>query len=227
MQIQALPNPPAPPKGPPTPPPHKDHTREDGIQIGHDAASLGEHGLKTRWLGELTRDEMVEMRALVAREGRQTAVIGETAHFTPHSWLKTGVAGLNGVVAASALWHGVEMLRSKDGLHKIEGVNHLLMGAGCGLISGHLLGGDHHLGEVGSKLMVAHGVGEIGIGAYRAIKRNGPERVSGLLQAAHGACLVGAELVHGAAVPLCLAMAGITGAQIWLHRKHPHQPESH
>lgn len=144
-------------------------------------------------------------------------MLGETAHYAPHSWLQSGVGVLNGVVAAGAVWHGVEMLRSPDPVRKLEGVNHLLMGAGCGLVSAHLLGGGHELAGVGSKLLVAHGLGEVAMGSYRAA--TGKSAVPGLLQAAHGACLMGAELIPGAALPLCVAMAGVTAAQIWVHKK--------
>ena len=179
----------------------------NGIQLGHDASDLGKAS------GLIAREELVEVRGLVAREGRQAAVLGE--HSTPHTALRAGAAGLNALLAAGAVWHGVELIRKGE---KAEGASHLLLGAGCALTAGHLAGLNPHLGHWGGQLLMAHGVAEIGIGAYRASKG---ERVQGLLQAAHGACMVGAELVPGAALPLCLAMAGLTGAQIW---RHHHQP---
>ena len=221
MKVQSLPPQGPPPKLPPKKEAaeHSEHAKDDGLQLGHEASSLGEHTLKSRWLSELAHDDMVEMRGLVAREGRQTAVLGETAHYAPHSWLQTGVGVLNGAVAVGAVWHGLEMIHSKDPLRKVEGVNHLLMGAGCGLVSGHLLGGSHELAGWGSKFLIVHGLGEIAVGSYRAATAKSP--LPGLLQATHGACLMGAELVPGAALPLCVAMAGVTAAQIWLHKKKP------
>lgn len=158
-------------------------------------------------------------RGMVASEGRQTAVLGETAHYGSHTWLQTGVGVLSGAVAVGAVWHGLGMLRSKDPLRKADGVNHLLMGAGCGLVSAHLLGGSHELAGLGSKLLIAHGVGEVALGSYRAA--TGKSVLPGLLQATHGACLVAAEMLPAVALPMCVAMAGVTGAQIWLHQKKP------
>jgi hypothetical protein len=225
----------APHHAPPPPPPrHGDHKKTDAVQLGHDVADIAhaaaghigeeaaEAATKVRFLGELGREEMMEMRAMVAREGRQVAVLGEqTVHAVqPHPYLRTGAALLNGAVAAGAVWHGVELLRSNGPVKKMEGLNHLVLGAGCGLISAHLSGGPEALGHVGGGLMVAHGAAEVGLGAYRAVRGHGTERKLGLLQAAHGGCLIGAELFHGAALPLCLAMAGLTGVQIYLHRQH-------
>lgn len=221
MKVQNLPPQGSPPKLPlqKHASEHTDHWKDDGLQLGHDLADVGEHGLKSRWLSELAHDEMLEMRGLVASEGRQTAVLGETAHYGNHSWLQSGVGVLNGAVAVGAVWHGLGMLRSKDPLRKVDGVNHLLMGAGCGLVSAHLLGGSHELAGLGSKFLIAHGVGEVAVGSYRAA--TGKSVLPGLLQATHGACLVGAEMVPGAALPLCVAMAGVTAAQIWLHNRKP------
>jgi hypothetical protein len=219
-----------PPPQPPLKPKSHKHENQavtDGLQLGHDASSLGEHGLKSKLLSEWTRDEVVELRSALAKEGRQAGVMGEHSSFGSHNLLAGGVGILNGAVAASALWHGIDLLRSDRPLHKVEGVNHLLMGAGCGLVSAHLLGGNHHLGQIGSHFLSAHGAGEVGIGLFRAAKGEGRERTYGLLQAAHGACLMGAEMVPGAALPLCLAMAGLTGVQIWLHHHPAHQDPPH
>jgi hypothetical protein len=199
----------------------EDHQLHDGVQIGHNLSSVGE---ATGILGEISREEMVEMRSLVARESRQAAILGEAS--APHTALRAGAAGLNVLVAAGAAWHGVELLRRPDGFSKVEGASHLLMAAGCGLTAGHLGLGNHEMGALAGKFLVAHGAAEVGLGAYRAIKG---EKLLGSLQAAHGACLIGAEVFPAAALPLCVSMAALTGIQVWLHHKHPGQdhPDPH
>jgi len=218
VQHHPSPTPPPPPPGK-QPERHGNHDLHDGVQLGHDASSLGEaSGL----LGEISREETLELRSLIAREGRQSAILGE--HSAPHSALRTAAGGLNVLVAAGATWHGFNLLRSEHKLDKVEGFNHLLIGAGCGLTAAHLMTGHEHLGELGGHFLMAHGVGEIGIGIYRACRG---EATLGSLQAAHGACLVAAEMVPGAALPLCLTMAALTGAQIWQHRAHkPEHPKT-
>lgn len=193
-----------------SPPPRKPaHDVHNGIQLGHDVSDLGKAS------GLLAREELLEVRGIVAREGRQAAVLGE--HSDPHTRLRAGAAGLNAVLAAGALWHGIELIFKGE---KAEGASHLLLGAGCALTAGHLAGLQAGLGQWGGHLLTAHGAAEIGIGAYRAL---GGQPARGLLQAAHGACLIGAEMVPGAALPLSLAMAGLTAAQIWQH----HHSKSH
>lgn len=214
MKIQQAP--PPPPAAPSKPPGKKeDHTVHNGIQLGHDASSVGE---ASGFLGELSREETLEMRSLVARETRQAAIWGEHAH--PHTLLRAGAAGLNAVVAAGALWHAVELLQRPEKVDKAEGLSHLLMGAGCGLTAGHLTTGLPQLDHLAGRFLLAHGAAEIGIGGYRALHG---DRMLGGLQAAHGACLIGAELVPSLALPLCLGMATLTGIQIWQHRKAHHE----
>lgn len=167
-------------------------------------------------MGEISREEMVEMRSLVARESRQAAILGEAS--APHTALRAGAAGLNALVAVGATWHAVELMRRPDAFSKTEGASHLLMAAGCGLTAGHLGLGNAHLGQLGGQFLLAHGAAEIGLGAYRACKG---EKILGGLQAAHGACLIGAELFPQAALPLCVGMAALTGIQIWQHHRHP------
>ncbi|MBX3166028.1 MAG: hypothetical protein KF760_01405 [Candidatus Eremiobacteraeota bacterium] len=195
------------------PPPTKEHQLHDGVQLGHNLSSVGE---ASGVLGEVTREEMVEMRSLVARESRQAAILGEAS--APHTALRAGAAGLNVLVAAGATWHALELLRRPDGYSKAEGASHLLMAAGCGLTAGHLGLANPGLGELGGKFLLAHGAAEVGLGAYRAIKG---DKLLGGLQAAHGACLIGAELFPAAALPLCVGMAALTGIQIWQHHRHP------
>ena len=173
-------------------------------------------------MGEISREEMVEMRSLVARESRQAAILGEAS--APHTALRAGAAGLNALVAVGATWHAVELMRRPDAFSKTEGASHLLMAAGCGLTAGHLGLGNAHLGHLGGQFLLAHGAAEIGLGAYRAVKG---EKVLGSLQAAHGACLIGAELFPQAALPLCVGMAALTGIQIWQHHRHPDYPQNH
>ena len=159
---------------------------------------------------------MVEMRSLVARESRQAAILGEAS--APHTALRAGAAGLNALVAVGATWHAVELMRRPDHFSKAEGASHLLMAAGCGLTAGHLGLGNADLGHLGGKFLLAHGAAEVGLGAYRACKG---EKMLGSLQAAHGACLIGAELFPQVALPLCVGMAALTGIQIWQNHRHP------
>lgn len=175
----------------------------NGIQLGHDVSDLGKAS------GLLVREELIEVRGMVAREGRQAALLGE--HSTPHTALRAGAAGLNAVLAAGAVWHGTELIRKGE---KAEGISHLMLGAGCALTAGHLAGLNPALGHWGGHLLVAHGATEIGIGTVRLLHG---EPAKGLLQAAHGACMIGAEIAPGAALPLSLAMAGLTAVQIWHH----------
>ncbi len=158
------------------------------------------------------------MRSLVARESRQAAILGEAS--LPHTLLRGGAVALNGLVAAGAIWHGIELLGSEGGVKKAEGISHLLMGAGCGLTAAHLSTGSVHTGHLAGNFLLAHGAAEVGLGIYRSTQG---EKTLGLLQAAHGACLIGAEMIPGAALPFCLAMATLTGLQIWQHRSAPHK----
>ncbi|ODT74433.1 hypothetical protein ABS71_05660 [bacterium SCN 62-11] len=218
VKICKAPIPATPPKSQ-LPKPSEEHGLHDGVQIGHNLSSVGE---ATGVLGEISREEMVEMRSLVARESRQAAILGEAS--APHTALRTGAAGLNVLVAAGAAWHGIELLRRPDGFSKVEGASHLLMAAGCGLTAGHLGLANPVMGELAGKFLMAHGAAEVGLGAYRALQG---EKVLGGLQAAHGACLIGAEVFPAAALPLCVSMAALTGIQVWLHHQHPGHGQEH
>ena len=209
MKVQNYPNP-VPPRKTPPEKEKEEHGLHDGLQLGHNASSLGE---ATGILGEISREEMVEMRSLVARESRQAAILGENS--APHTLLRSGAVGLNALVDAGAVYHAVEHFQEKGAVNKLEGVSHLLMGAGCGLTAAHLSTGGEQLGHTAGHFLLAHGAIEMGVGVYRAVKG---EKTLGLLQAAHGACLVGAEMAPGAALPLCVAMAALTGVQVWQHR---------
>lgn len=212
VKICKNPSPQAPPKTK-LPPPPSDHQIQDGVQLGHDLSSVGE---ASGVLGEISREEMVEMRSLVARESRQAAILGEAS--VPHTALRAGAAGLNALVTVGATWHAIELMRRPDAFSKAEGASHLLMAAGCGLTAGDLALANPGLGHLAGKFLLAHGAAEVGLGAYRAYKG---DKVLGGLQAAHGACLIGAELFPGAALPLCISMAALTGIQIWQHHRHP------
>ncbi len=212
MKICKAPPPQTPPKTQ-LPPVAEEHNLHDGVQLGHNLSSIGE---ASGVLGEIAREEIVEMRSLIARGSRPAALLGEAS--ATHTALRAGAAGLNVLVAAGATWHAIELLRRPDGYSKVEGASHLLMAAGCGLTAGHLGLDNSHLGELGGKFLLAHGVAEVGLGAYRALQG---DKVMGGLQAAHGACLVGAELFPAAALPLCVGMAALTGIQIWQHHRHP------
>jgi hypothetical protein len=171
-----------------------------------------------RWLSEMADDDRADVRRLVMREGRQGAVLSETGVSLNPLW-GAGLCALNGLAAAGALHHGAGLLRDREPLHKIEGVNEILMGLGCALVAGNLAGGAPLLAQLGGHLLVAHGLGQAGLGLY-SIGAGTETPTRGLLQAAHGLCLVGAELCPGIALPLCVAMLGLTGSQIYLAAAH-------
>jgi hypothetical protein len=199
-----------PPKPAPQQPP------EDGgnnkLQLGADLAHLA-----TAKLSSAVQHSAPHLETAVALLGQQ----GET--LVGNSLFRGGAAALNVGVAAAASWRGIQGLRSHSKLEKLEGANNLLLGTGSGLIASNLISGSAEISHWGGKFMLAHGVGDIGLGGYRAVRGHGAERLSGVLQAAHGSCLVAAELFHAAAVPLCVAMLGLSAAQLFVAGVDPNR----
>ncbi|MBS2033820.1 hypothetical protein JST97_02480 [bacterium] len=138
------------------------------------------------------------------------------------SWLGTGSAVLSGVVAVGSAVHAAQMLSSKDRLTQLEGANHLLMSASCGVMAGAMLAPSTGLGAFTSPLMTAHGLGEVALGAYQLVRGTAGEcqhdQVAGVLKLAHGGCLAAAQFFPGAALPLYLGMAAVTASQVALQQ---------
>lgn len=123
-------------------------------------------------------------------------------------------AGLSAVVALGSAFHGVQMLASGDTL---EGANHLLMSAGCGVMAAQMVTNNALLGPLSTGLMAAHGLAEVGLGLHQVATADCAEhRRHGLTKAAHGGCLAAAQLFPAAALPLYLGMAAATAVDIAL-----------
>ena len=130
------------------------------------------------------------------------------------------MAGLSVAVSVGSAMHGYQMLQSDDTFTKLEGVNHLVMSAGCASMAGAMLGPGPGFGSVSTGLMAAHGLGEVALGAYQL--RQGihddcsHHKLSGATKMVHGGCLAAAQLFPGAALPLYLAMGAATTAEVVL-----------
>lgn len=179
--------------------------KTDKVQLGADLSHLAAAGLYRA------------SHHVSSGKARATlAVLGQQGEGVSSALLRGGAAALSGGVAVVSTLHGVELLRSKSPVSKAEGLNHLLLAGGSGLVAAHLASGQPGVSSWGSKLMLAHGLGEVAVGTYKSLQPGSHERTRALLQVAHGTCLVAAELFHGAAVPLCAAMLGITALQMSL-----------
>ena len=137
-------------------------------------------------------------------------------------WLATGSGVVSGLVAVGAAVHGVQMITSKDRFTQLEGANHLLMSASCGVMAGAMLAPQSGLGAYTTPLMAAHGLGEVALGAYQLVKGSQEDcqhdKLAGALKIAHGGCLAAAQFFPGAAFPLYLGMAAATATQISLQQ---------
>ena len=143
-------------------------------------------------------------------------------HGTGSNWVGTGTAVLSGAVAIGAAVHGVQMLSSKDRFTQMEGANHLLMSASCGVMAGAMLAPSSGLAPFSSPLMAAHGIGEAALGVYQVSKGVQDDcqghTMAGALKIAHGGCLAAAQFFPGAALPLYLGMAAATASQLALQQ---------
>ena len=132
--------------------------------------------------------------------------------------LNQTTAGLSAIVAVGAGIHGLQMVTSKDTLTRLEGANHLLMSASCGVMSAQMYGGNAALGPWSTGLMAAHGLGEVALGVHQLVQgvKTGcaHHKMMGLTKAVHGGCLAAAQAFPGAALPLYLAMGAATTVQI-------------
>jgi hypothetical protein len=133
--------------------------------------------------------------------------------------LNNAMAGLSAAVAVGSAIHGIQMIQSDDTLTKIEGANHLLMSASCGVMSAQMFGvGGPGLGAWSTGLMAAHGLGETALGAHQlmqGVKEDcAHHRLMGITKMVHGGCLAAAQAFPGAALPLYIAMGAATTVQI-------------
>jgi hypothetical protein len=114
------------------------------------------------------------------------------------------------------------MLRSTDRFTQMEGANHLLMSASCGVMAGAMLAPSSGLAPFSSPLMGAHGIGEAALGVYQVSKGVREDcqghTMAGALKIAHGGCLAAAQFFPGAALPLYLGMAAATASQLALQQ---------
>lgn len=114
------------------------------------------------------------------------------------------------------------MLGSKDNFTRLEGANHLLMGASSGVMAASMWAPSAGLGGLSTGLMAAHGLGEVALGAYqfaRGVKDDcDHDKLGGLLKTVHGGCLAAAQAFPGVALPLYLGMGAATMAQLSLQQ---------
>lgn len=138
--------------------------------------------------------------------------------------LNNAMAGISAAVAVGAAVHGVEMLRSDDTLTKLEGANHLLMSASCGVMATQMFTGNAALNGWSAGLMAAHGLGELALGVHQLVKGVNEDcahhKFLGATKTVHGACLAAAQVFPGAALPLYLAMGAATAAQASMTASH-------
>lgn len=224
---------------PPPPPGHHHHGLSGTLlHVGHDAAMLamtpvsgqhhhGQHGLEESDIcrGSATSDAH-------AHHGHHDhhAAPAHDPHGHHHgsgsgtggNWLHTGSAVVSGLVAVGAAVHGAQMMTSKDRFTQLEGANHLLMSASCGVMATSMLAPQLGLGSLSAPFMAAHGLGEVALGAYQLLKGTREDcqhhQLAGVLKVAHGGCLAAAQLFPGAAFPLYLGMTAATASQIALQQ---------
>lgn len=210
-------NAPTPPQ--PTPPPgeHHNHGLAGSLMhVGHDVAMVG---MSLPAAGHSHAQMSTDPHA--GHHHHSTA----PAHHPQGSegnWLSTGTAVLSGAVAVGAAIHGVQMLGSKDRFSQLEGVNHLLMSASCGVMAGSMLVPQSGLAPYSAPLMAAHGIGEVALGVFQISKGINEEcqghKLAGAIKVAHGGCMAAAQFYPGAALPLYLGMAAVTAAQLSLQQ---------
>lgn len=231
-----LPQPTPPPGGgqPPVEPPqsHAHHSMDGSLlHVGHDAAML----MMTAPPADPTLPDMpicggdhAQPPATMDHHGMSMHHAMPMNHSMPMghdmhhgsgggSLVMHASAGISAAVAVGSALHGWQMLQAPDTRSKLQGANHLVMSASTACMAASMWMPAAGLGPVTSLLMGAHGAGEMGLGASRALQgwqsdcRH--DQVQGLLQVAHGGCLAAAQLFPGAALPLYVGMAAATAAQ--------------
>lgn len=241
MQIQRAPQggptrrPQSNPPQEPTPPGHHHHGLSGTLlHVGHDAAMLamaapsGHHaGMHSGGMTMPMDDNSIchgtPMPAGHQHHEMSTPTMHQHGSATSHAtWLSTGSALLCGAVALGSAVHGAQMLASKDGFTRLDGANHLLMSASCGVMAGAMLAPQTGLGAYTAPLMGAHGLAELALGSYQLVRGTRQDcqhdQVAGVLKIAHGGCLAAAQLFPGAALPLYLGMTAVTATQISLQQ---------
>ena len=227
----------------PTPPPpgggdHHNHGLAGSLlHVGHDAAMLAmtppggghhQHGAPPMDMGPIcggspAADPHAGHHMPMDHSKMDHSQMGHSMPAAAGTdWLATGSGLVSGLVAVGAAVHGAQMITSKDNFTRLEGANHLLMSASCGVMAGAMLAPQSGLGTYTSPLMAAHGLGEVALGAYQLVRGNQQDcrhdQVAGALKMAHGGCLAAAQLFPGAAFPLYLGMAAVTAGQISLQQ---------
>ena len=127
-----------------------------------------------------------------------------------------GLTALSAVAAVGAGYHGIKMLQHG---HYAHGANHLLMGAGSGVMAIAMATGSSSLHTASSVLMGAHGAAEVGLGVQSFTKAESTkDKALALSTVVHGACLAAAQLTNNAliTVPLYLGMGAATATQVAL-----------
>lgn len=125
--------------------------------------------------------------------------------FTQGSAVHKGLTITSAIVAAGAAQHGVAMLGHG---HYAHGASHLLMAAGSGTMAAAMATGSATLHKVSSGLMVAHGLGEAGLGVQSFLKAGDTRKKAiAATNILHGACLAASQLVPNQAVSLSLLVA--------------------
>ena len=228
---------------PPPPPPEGHHHGLSGtlLHVGHDAAMLAmtpasgqhDHGQHSLPPGvnesDICRGSASPTPAVPHDHSHHDHAHHQHNDHHHHAgaqsgsnWLATGSAVVSGLVAVGAAVHGAQMITSKDRFTQLEGANHLLMSASCGVMAAGMLAPQLGVGSASTPLMAAHGLGELALGAYQLIKGTREDcqhhQLAGILKLAHGGCLAAAQFFPGAAFPLYLGMTAATASQVALQQ---------
>ncbi len=125
--------------------------------------------------------------------------------FTKGSAVHKGLTITSAVVAAGAAQHGIAMLGHG---HYAHGASNLLMAAGSGTMAAAMATGSATLHKVSGGLMVAHGLGEAGLGVQSYLKADSTRKKAiAATNVLHGACLAASQLIPNQAVSLSLLVA--------------------
>lgn len=212
----------------PNPNPHhgKSLVPMEAVHIAHDVAMIGMslpgvgghgshagHAMPVEICGSGPAPSHMGHAGHTGHAGHNSAGPGVFDTFTQGSAVSQGLTILSAAAAAGATYHGVNML--KHG-HYAHGANHLLMGAGSGVMALAMATGNHTLHQASSFLMGAHGAMEVGLGVQAFTQADTPKaKALAATTAIHGACLAGAQMTNNAlfTIPLYLGMGAATAVQ--------------
>jgi hypothetical protein len=182
------------------------HVSHDIAMIGMNLPGIGGHGHHGHHAHHMPADSFC---GTPPKPGTFDA-------FSKGGAVNQGLTVLSAAAAAGATYHGVRMLQHG---HYAHGANHLLMGAGAGVMAAAMATGSHGLHQASSVLMGAHGAMEVGLGVQSFLKADTTlDKALALSTAVHGACLAAAQLTNNAVftIPLYLGMGAATATQIAL-----------